>query len=350
MRNGPACAVIALSAIVLLSNARVCLAQNAQNPLDVNIDQIRRLGAINDEDQQRIQRWIEWEVDRLSGGDSSQMKPFLETIARQRDNSGNSAAFKAEFGRQLAAVAVARLQNAETKLWSAVGLARALKDWGTVDTVEGLLAGLKTTLPAVRFLSASGLADLIRGIAADNALRGRVITALQAAGVVEDDAVVLMSIYKALAYRNHSGEVLPAYLAILDAKLDGRREGNGPSTSPELPALQYLNAVKSQLNNQQRADVVARLAVLLRLEAEQLQVANLQFARKAELEETLWLLEELLADLSQQQAQNLVRNEIRNGSGPNAILQAVWQWVGHEQVQPEGLLNKAPWDVPVGAP
>jgi hypothetical protein len=125
----------------------------------------------------------------------------------------------------------------------------------------------------------------------------------------------------------------------------------------ELDALEFFRqpAVLNALNANQKADLANRLATFLRLDAERYSSRDLGgdiAAREREcVERRLDALEACLAALVGGGGGD-VRGDLKQGGHGRrqVIMQQVYAWIGHPATQRAGALNKAPWNVPIGAP
>lgn len=322
---------------------------------DAILDAMRSQATISSLDQDRISDWQQKEVDALIAGqaaaDASRL--FLDRMDAQFTHGGNSVEFTRQFAAQ--AASVARDKYSDTSLDASVArdLARALVDMARSETIPGLIAGLKSTDAAARFLCAVGLAGQNHAIGADKNLLTSVTTALRGAGHGETDPVVLSRMYLALSHPNHLGEVFDAFLDIFDQRLAFRRGPALIADGAEVDAFEFfvIPAVSSALSNDQKTQLVSRVAVFLRLDAERYNVASLKFDEQTRLERSLWLAEKILAALVDSGKDGVVKAlEAKGHANRRRVLQQMHGWVGNPKTNDKGTLNDAPWNVPLGAP
>lgn len=352
------------------------LSAGAQAPgADDAIDQIRKLDEIRALDQERIKEWVQREVDSLaalSGGngrgslDASPFKTFVARFASQYTHVSNTPPFREQFAAQTAGVAAAEYAKADLATTVAVSLARVLLDMNGVEVVSGQIAGLKASDSTARLLSASGLVQQRDVIRKEQSRLGAVIAALRAAGTVESDSRVLGRVYEALAYGNQVQPVLEAYLDIFDKRLAYRRGPAVVADGAELQAYEFFRTrtVVAALNPSQKKDLVSRLAVFLRLDAERYndstlvppgdpKVPDLGYYERDRLERMLDAVEEILATLvGSSAAGGEIRKAFASGGYESraVVLEQAYRWVGHPTTNQSGALGAAPWNVPIGAP
>lgn len=318
------------------------------NPLDSSVDTIRQLTAVSQSDQDRILRWVQYEVDNLQG-----FGPFRQRFRDQYNHTGNSPAFKTDLARQTAQVAVARFSVQGIGEQVARSVAQVLVDMNVVETVPGLVAGLQSADPGARYLCAKGLSAQKVAIAADNATLTSVIAGLTAAGSIEQDPVVLGRIYEALGYGGQLAVVFDVYMKLFDQRLQFRRGAAVVADGAENYAYEFFRAstVAGALSAAQKKQLVGRVAVFLRIDAERYNTANLSFDEMDRIERMLDGAEDILA-ASTGIAGGSVRDRLRTGGYGNraAVALEAFVWVGDPKTSQPGALGAAPWSVPLGAP
>jgi hypothetical protein len=327
-------------------------AQNAPDE-DVVLDTIRVLSSIGSSDQRRIRDWVDAQLAELSGPSVNAATKFQQMrtrITTQFGNANNTPAFNEQFAAQLAQVAADRFSAGNLDPQLMRGLARGMMEINRIETVPGLLAGLENDDQATRYLSATTLGQLRRQLSTNADQFTNVVRALREAGTRETNGVVLRSIYRALSYEDKVGDVLPAFLAIMDARLAARRGGSVIADGGEEAALQFFaqRPVANAVGAEQRKQLVNRLAPFARMLAARYQAERLPFAEQDHIERTLWLTEEVWSILTGQQGQVREVLENQGRAGRPQLEAAVVAWIGSADQQ--GILNSSPWDVPVGAP
>ena len=349
----------------------IASAARAQEPgvQEQAIDAIRRLETIGSLDQGRVKEWVQIQVDRLAGaakGETlttirgAEIKSFRKVFKDQWKNPANTAAFRTQFAVQVGSVAQAELAKSPPDHTSHIALAGVLLDLGQAETIAGLLVGLKSPVASVRLLSARGVENLRTQIGAEKDKIDTVLPALRDAAGVETSPVVLARLYEAMSFPNQAVPVSEAILAVLDK----RRGSLGWSASAGLPVLEWFRnkAVLTALSPEQRTEMVRRLAVLLRHDAERYadasiappkddRAADLAFTERDALERSLDALEEILTAIPIENG-GKIRGALDAGGYENrlSVLSEAAKWVGDAKANTRGVLNDAPWNVPVGAP
>lgn len=343
---------------------------NTESPADKAVDQIRRLSSIGANDQRQIKNWIDFQVNRLNsagpgkradGMNVGALNAFRQAILSQINNKQDTPAFLEEFAKQMTAVALDHFKGDTTSTLRRA-LARAVVDIGRVETVPALLAGLSVPDQPTRYLCAQGLVVNRSAIAADNALLNKVIAEITKVGKTEQDGFVVGRLYDALAMPNLVGTVLPAYLAIFDARIAGREDVARLADSAEISAFEYLRVNIDNLTNDQRVELVKRLATMLRQDAVRYNEPSLApptspterdrgFLERDLIERRLDAIEDMLSQIVGSGKGGAIRDVLNtDGYGGHAkVLQEAYKWIGNADQKTTGALNAAPWNVPVGA-
>ena len=322
------------------------------------VEQIRSRSDIGVSDQGRIAQWAQAQVTELSGavsGDpAAALKAFRVKIRGQYTNRRNTAQFQAALAEQTAQVGAEWFAKDDLDATVARSLATVLADFNRLEAIDGLLAGLKAKDASARFLCAKALAALKTTIGADGAQLDRTVRALREAGLVESDAVVLSRIYMALAYPNQLDAVFGTYLDLFEKRLSYRR---GPAVvvdGAEIDAFDYFRGpgVLNALNANQKAQLVGKLAVFLRLDAERYHTAQLKYYELTALERRLDATGAILSTVAGGPAAGSIRAALESGGHTQRerVLEQAYAWVGKPGTNEPGVLNQDPWNVPVGAP
>ncbi len=369
-----------LLGLSLLFSSRAGWAQET-SPEDENVNAIRNAPVISANGDRLIAQWVQAKVDKLAAAPETDhlgaLAEFRKAFAGYDDAGANSEQFRTHLAAQTAAIAARLIGKNPTSLIVARSLAHVLAEMNErtprTETFSGLVAGLTSPLQVVRYLCAKGLAALRGGIAADKAKLTEGVAALGGAGLVETSPIVLGRIYLALAHRNQVDAVFDAYMAVLDKRLTFRRGSAVIADGAEYEAYEFFRKanVLSALSNDQKAQLVRRVAVFLRLDAQRYASPDLQGNRKTDEEEDRpkvvvdfevyregVRLEQLLdggeaiLEAIVGSAAGTIRAELRAGghSRCRQVLQQAYLWVGNPQTKAPGALNKAPWDVEIGAP
>lgn len=341
---------------------------HAQNPEVALIQTIRNKTSIQDSDKDRIRRWVDWEVDALQSARQTdrpaQLAQFLESFRKQYHASDATPQFRAVFSAQTTAAAVDAFAKADTADEVARGLAHQLVDMDRAETIDGLIAGLATKSSEARFLCARGLEERRGDVAANANKLQAAVAALKAAAVREPDPIALGRMYAALSLEDQVAVVFPVFLDVFDRRLEYRRGPALNADGAELEAYEFFRqpAVLNALNAAQQKDLVLRLAVFLRLDAERYDDADIAppnesgtvdqgYYERDYLERSLVSLEAILTTLVSGKDATITSTLRTDGwSQRQAILDTVHEWVGTADPATQGVLNAAPWNVPLGAP
>lgn len=341
----------------------------AQNAVDEAINAIRQLSSIGPNDQRQIKSWIEGRVDQLGaetnaerpdGFNDKAFRTFRATMQGQFEHKNNTPEFIKSFSEQTAVVATEKFGQTGVPSSVSRGLARSLVDQDRIETIPGLIAGLQVDDEPTRYLCARGLSAQRIAIGQDNTVFSQVSQALGAAGAREKSGFIVGRIYEALNFPNQVAAVFPIYLQIIDARLASRRSGANADIA-EVFAYEFFRAVASGLDNNQKTELVRRLAVFLRLDAQRYNNPALQppsnttapdlgYTERDALERRLDGCEAILEIVVGSGKGGNLRGELaKNGyAGRTAVLQEAKKWYGDGKNT--GILNSAPWNVPSGAP
>lgn len=351
-----------------LAFSGVVCAQQA-SPEDATIDAMRALASIHTADQRRIMGWVQTQVDRLAEAAADAREPedpnrgtnaqnaafrhFRERFRQQFNHPRNSDAFRVQLLAQTAHIAAEEFGEPDLDDTVAWGLARALVEMGGPESLPGLIAGLRSKAHTARFICARGLRKQREHIGRDKDKLGNLIRAVQEAGLVETSPVVLSHLYRALAYPAHALEVFPVYLSLMDKTLAYRRGSGVVATGAEVEAFEFFRTprVLNGLNSDQKAQLVQRLALFLRLDAQRYNTPVLEFDEMVNLELSMDAVEAILTVLVAGKSAAIAGELHKGGHQRRAeILQQVYSWVGNPETKEAGALNSAPWNVAVGAP
>jgi len=343
---------------LLLAGSAETLAQDTAQE-DAQIDTIRQLGQIPASDQRRIADWVQAQVDRLAGTPAAERQAaaikFRSRFREQNENTSNSAAFKQQFPVQTAAVAVTQFGNASLDSVIARALGRVLVELTSPETMPALLAGLKSSDAATRYLCAEGIAAQRTTIASDKDRLEQTIRAIREAALAETSSVVLGRLYLALSVPpNQIGAVFETVAAILEKRLQERRGRAVIADGAEIDAYEFfrVSAALNALNQQQKEQLVRVLAGFMRADARRYSTPELTFEEIDKLERMMDAEEEILTSLVGSGKGGNIRDALAGGGYANrgeAFKQAIL-WVGDAETNQPGVLSAAPWNVPVGAP
>ena len=338
--------------------AGVAIAQQPSRE-DAAMDTIRGRTSITSNDVARISDWVNREVRKLEGGrdgdNPGPLPSFLARFADQYSNSANTPDFRTQLVVQTNTLAAAKFSQANVSSLVAVGLAIVLVDFNRIEAFDALLAGLSANNADVRALCLAGLTNLQTAIEGDAAKLQQVVQTLRQAGANETDSTVLTHVYLALAYNNQAALVFDAYMEILEKRLALRRGPAifAPCAEVELVEFFRLPSVVNGLSQQQKTQLIGRLAVLFRADAQRYSAEKLKdYYEKTCLERRLYGIEAILVSVVGGGNSGRIRAALQKGGHEQRaeILGEVYKWVGDPDGQTPGTLNAAPWNVPIGAP
>lgn len=338
---------VASACIVLAWVAASVRAQEVLSDDEV-MNGIRERTDIGAADQRRIAAWVEGEVQRFT-----EFLPFRQRFDGQYNDVKNSEQFRVQLAAQTAQVAAQRFVKPDLNGNLAHALAQVLTDMNRPETFPGLIAGLESSDVRARYFCAKGLIALHDWIAGGKGRLDQTVQALRETGLAETDPVVLGRVYQALAFPGQVVDVFDAYLALFDKRLTARRGPVVVADGAETYAYEFFRtrAVPGALNADQKSQLVARVAVFLRMDAERYNNPNLKFDEIDRLERALDAAEDILMVVTGA-AGGKIRDELSSGGYGKraAVLQEAYKWVGNPETGQAGALNTAPWNVPVGAP
>ena len=330
---------------------------------------IRAKDTIGRTDHRAIHDWIREQVEVFTKSEEpDRFKRFRTAFTEQLRDPANSEQFVRALAKQAGVVATEDFAKADTDPTVAHGLARILLDIKRSDRLPGLIAGLVSKEAVVRFLCARGLAEEIPTLENDKDQRLAAITALRLAGAAESEYVVLSRIYLALAYDKQVQEVFDGFMALFDVRLQLRRNAAVFVDRAEVDAYSYFLRVASQLTAPQKAELVKRIAVFLRLDAERYAARwagkVLSVDEQQSLESRLGAAEELLGvivgngrggDITAKLEYSFSKTVgvVQDPAKKDTMLRALAQWVGaadSDGTPKSGILNDAPWSLPIGVP
>lgn len=358
MLNGAVRHTAVLLFVGLTMAAMICGPVRAQNeplPEDAAIDLIRQVDNIGEGDQSRIADWVRKQFELLAQAPAGERREaagrLRETFRKQFEDSRNTQAFKVQFPAQTARVAEPVLVKSDTDPIIAYAISRVLLDMNRAEALPGYLAGLRSASPVSRYLCARGIVEQQQAIAGDKERLERTISGLREAGLTETNGVALTQIYRALAIPTQVDSAFDAMLMIMDKRLSP--DGGAALAGPEVEAFNFFRstAVQSVLNQARKTQLVSRLAGFLRVYADRYANANLDFEAADRLERSMAAVEELLEAVAGSGG-GAIRKVLDEG-GLNRrkdIPGEAAKWIGDPSTNTAGVLNSAPWNVPMAAP
>lgn len=335
--------------VACLAYLCVCAAGAARAQTDDEmIETIRTRTDIGESDQDRIRGWVEGQIGRFSS-----FKEFRDRFRTLYEKADNTQQFRTQLPTQAARVAANQFADGTLKGDTAHAVAQILVDFDRIETRAALVECLRSTDARARYLCADGLASLKRQIAGDNAVLQQTVDALREAGPKEPSGVVLGRIYDALAMPDKTAIVFDTYMQLFDTRLAVRRNSGAVNNGPELYAYEFFRtaSVRAALDQNQKVQLVARLAVFLRIDAERYTAPHLGFDEIDLLERMMDAVEEILVAVVGEGG-GKVREALSSGGVQAAatVLAEARRWVGDPGSNTAGVLNQAPWNVPIGAP
>lgn len=324
---------------------------------DQALDELRTRIPAGSDDDQIIDAWIAQEKGTLLAAteDAQAATSFRGRFRSQIANTANTPEFTTRFVERTAAAFKEPLAACgDLSPFVAWAMAWVLTDSDSVAALDGLSAGLSCPDRVdVRYVCAKGFARLRPKISVDRVLTERTIAELTKAGQAEANGVVAAAIYEALQYADpdHRQEGLDAMLDVLTARLKKRRTPVPLCDGGELGLLEFLR--QSRVPSQSFGErLVPQLAVMLRLDVQRFTQDGVPEEEQMRLAESIDGCEELLVSIVAPSADAApsVRDALRKSGEEQKIEMQIElnEWIGTEQTP--GLLNAAPWKVPVGAP
>lgn len=344
--------------VVIAGGAAAAVAQPAVSPEDEALNTLRA-GIPRESDNIIVDRWVQAELTKLRGALSNEilipgaLKEFRDRFDAQYNHPDNTPEFRKKFAERVGATFANEYRKGqELNPVVANAMARQLLRMQDLDTREALYVGMASNDQVVRYLSGQALVKLQPQIAGDPQLTAQALQQISQAAQSVVNGVVAASLYQAAALPGREAEAVPVILEIMDARLASMRKNEGELTRGEVPAIAYLDQAdqSGKLDQNLRAQAVARLAPLLRIHTERFGAQGVGEEERAAIAETISLTESLLKRITRPDPAPDVAGKMQ-GDDPNAPINMqieLIQWIGGPETQ--GVVNKAPWSVPAGAP
>jgi hypothetical protein len=322
-----------------------------------DIAPLRTRDPLTQAEKDTIRQWLDQQVKRMVSINSPQEAQRFqrELIKPLQDEPPASVEFRTVFIEQAADVSIPLLEKG-----NAVGpfmLVKTLVEFDHTATRKALVAGLASTIPAVRYWSANGLGKLAARI--ENEGQGAVIPtidALQQAGQRESSPVVLRKIYQALRFGSSATQCAQAAASILDNRVASYQAPLPNSPAADLEGFAVIARMSDPSPNVVRL-CGQSVAKVLKLACE---VYLLQLAQPAEQRQQP-LIDELAAVIQQGESvlkrlcqQANVTDRLPDITGPmtrddaDGMQQAMAEWFGQANPRQEGIMNRSPFSMPVG--
>ncbi|MCK4659048.1 MAG: hypothetical protein KAV82_05950 [Phycisphaerae bacterium] len=325
-----------------------------QVPEDVALDSVRTRSSIPS-GEPAIDNWITFRInklrDELQVGSKQADNAFSTAYLAQLRHEENSASFKMRFMERTNKRFAAEFKK-EQGLEVAVGLtlARVLAEMNDVGAIPALSAGLEVAgQPAVRYTCVKAFEALMPEIEDDTVRSKAIIERLGQTGTHEHSGVVRKQIYKSLSRRGPNFNVATdAIFDIMEAQLRIRAQSAPAYDGAEEMVFGFLRNELSNVRDKNR--LVAILGTHLRLDVERYLTKGISMEEKFLIELTIDAAESLLRRVAAppapvpniRDAMSKIENQDLN------MPLELNKWIGTAQTP--GVLNKAPWNVPVNAP
>ncbi|NOT02689.1 MAG: hypothetical protein HOP29_18950 [Phycisphaerales bacterium] len=327
----------------MLTSGAVALAQVGGD--DAALDELRKRTPAGDNDNAIIDKWL---ADRFA------VESFRTDLTAVREDASTTPAFQTALADRLNTFAKNRLADPNNAVDAVTRLVQALIDIDDVKTRESLLAALGHPHQAVRYLGAKGLHAVRDRIAAGtnpNELRD-LLAALRTAAAAETNNTVLDRICRAMSVPNND-DARTALIDVLLSQNERYRRGAILADRTEIAVFEYL--ATANLDAAELTRAVQAAAVLLRLDvARYIAGQNGRFVadEQAVLQQRIATVEGWLEQVVRPPADR--SGNLRQAiAGEQATLAETVQfelnkWIG--TADSPGVLNAAPWNVPVAAP
>jgi HEAT repeat protein len=261
-------------------------------------------------------------------------------------------AFRTAFIEELSREAQARFTSAPpTVRWA---LAEALRSFDDPAAIDGLTAALQSDDVIVRWRAATGLLSLRDrvGAAAPN-----VLSALEQTARSEPHELVRRSVYLAMLMPDRLDDGLAKLASALVARREQVDQGPAAGLKAETDLFERLARPDSLLRNASergRADLTRALAAILTTAVGRYTAlpADASALDKEALERLILQTESALRVAAREVAGGNSAPDVTaamsagGADAANRLQAELAKWVGQEGSP--GLLNQAPWDVPVG--
>lgn len=320
----------------------------AQAPPDIS--DLPEKSPITQQDQDRLKQWSESRVAdfEASVDDSNRMEALLRETVALLDRA--TPEFLDAFGKAMSTATTERFGQADPR--ATRYMAQILEAINSDETINGLLAGLKSPDPQTRWHCAAGLE--VR-VARAGVVAGSVVSAAEQQIGTEPHPVVRRYLYRMIFAVNDPADRITRITSALNASLD-RIENAAPSAlSAELTALERLNDPSSGLRDADqrlRVPLVKALAAILTVAVHRYVDPDRDPGDLTNLELLVMLSETALKSAAREAASGNsapdVTKAMFNGGAKqaDAMKAELAKWVGNDDAQ--GALNGDPWNVPVG--
>jgi hypothetical protein len=309
------------------------------------LEELRQRTPSGAADERIIDDWVKSLFADLDSGSKSTGLATLRTV---RSDGATTAAFREKLDERLAVIAKAEFERSDPiSVASGDALAIAMIEADDVRTLPGLLAGLKHPASVVRYRVVTGVIRLRDRWSTNPATLKTVVGALKAAGEKEESGVIAERIYAALSLPGSSPEVVDAFAAVLAARTDLYRKGAVFDDIAEEVACLYLSGVT--IARDKAPSIVRPLATVLRIDVERYTAGAFVPGQRNAIEKRVDACESLIAKVvNPASGRGHVSREMQAGNTASAIEFELLEWIGSQDSA--GVLNKAPWNVPKGAP
>lgn len=318
-------------------------------------------------DQRIITQWIEAQITAASGEDPAGIRNFRRAFGDQYRATGATEGFRtalAQLASRSFAQAIAnRAGGAKGPALCSI-MMTVLIEMNQPSAVEAALAGLSHPSDAVRDRSAKCLTQLAGKLSEGDVTK--VVAAAQAAGGKENQPLALREIYRLLAAGGKPEDSVKAICAIVQTRLAAYkardvRACRGDAAAAEAIAAYFSGNARSQITQATAKMALQRMAELLTAavlnyiaDPPEKPDDRAYLERQDNLEITIDAVEKALVAVAKSQKDSLqpavVADKLKQaGAGRNADMQLeLNKWIGTSSTP--GLLNAAPFSLPVGLP
>jgi len=327
--------------------AGVLLAAGAGHAQQLDIDTVRKQPAINQAAREVIGKWLGDKLRELQATDErARIAELTSEILQPWRAQDTSPAFRQAFAATLVATVSKFLQDSKPD--HARAMVRMLAQAASPDALDTCLKALGHADAAVRYWAAAAVAALHGKLTPSDVQKA--VGALRDAGRKEPEPLVVRQIYRAMGFNMRTEQATTAVLAVVDARLKRYESAPARWSDAELEAIRVLDELQRNLPERIKVQIVQTLAKVLR-------AAWARYATGPQ-EPEASNLERIIED-----AEGLLKRIVR-GAGPatrlpdvagamknepkerkiDAMKLALNEWIGTDRS--EGVLNRAPWNVP----
>lgn len=322
-----------------------------------DIEPLRTRDPLTQQEREQIREWLTHQEEQLVvSANPEEAQRLRRTLLKPLEaDPPATVEFRTRFIEQAADVAIPLINKGNGV--GSLMLMMTLVEFDSTATRKALLAGLESTMPAVRYWSARGVGGLASRIEEEGP--GAVeptIDALQQAGARESSPVVLRATYQALRFGRYASRCAQTAASVLDTRVPAYQTGRPETPTADLEAFVVMSRTANPSANVVRL-CGESVAKVLKLAAEgyvrQLNLPEDQQdgSLMQELAPVIQQGEALLKRLCQQAAideslPNL--SQAMKGHDAAGMQRALSAWFGQSEPNQEGLMNRPPFNMPRG--